>query len=153
MILFIAGSIYIPALFVSAPRYDFLYTTGYDYYDFRYEVQNSKLIKIPLPASPYPSFQTPAYQKKLYLHETGTNTNREISFEQAELFTLDTSLISPDGYEITYSSNGGGFFPFYISGSNNSGYYLTGHNLSKKINLGGTDFYTSQFTFLGWVKK
>lgn len=150
MVLFIGASIYLPTFFVSSPQYDFIYTTGYANYSDHYDVVNGKISKIP---PQYPANTPPSYGEKvrLYLHSTESNTNREILFEEAQTFRIITDRISPDGFEVIQSSGSSGFFPFFYS-SSRPGYYLNGHNVSRKISIGSSYSYYD-FQFLGWVQR
>ena len=49
MILFVAGSIYIPRLFAPEPKFNFVYSSGEDYYygslNNYYSVKNGKIVE------------------------------------------------------------------------------------------------------------
>ena len=155
MILFVAGSIYLPGLFIQ-PKFNFLYVSGDDYYyynQYQYSVQNGKLVRSEIQQPENRNYQPPG-EVKLYIYEVAKNESREISFEEAQNLNLDSNNISPDGFEVTYGICGDGFFPvFFWSERDYSTRYLKGHNVSKKLNLqlnGGS--YYNNFRFIGWIK-
>ncbi len=151
MILFVAGSIYLPGLFVK-PSYNFLYVTYRDYYYGQYySVQNSTLIKGDIyPNTNYGNQSLGVI--KLYIHDVKANTNKEISFEDAQKLTIDSNSISPDGFKIVYGkrSRNDIFFPY--SWNDKDSRYLEGHRVSKKLDLQLLDNSYNTFYFLGWIK-
>ena len=163
MILFVAVSIYLPRFFAPQPKIDFLYTDGGDYYYGgapQYVVQNGKLVKneVKIPdKGKYPYPPQPYVEPKLFVHNTAKNNNGEISFAEAQKLNLDSSVVSPDGFEVVYGSRGGGIFPFFFdSGTDYDAQYLKGHHVSKKLNVqSGGQRYGSpyNFRFLGWIKN
>lgn len=154
MILFVAGSIYLPGLFVQ-PKFNFLYVSGNDYYyynQYQYSVQNGKLVRS---ERQRPEGQTypPEREVKLYIHDVAKNESREISFEEAQNLNLDSNTKSPDKFEVVYGSRGDGFFPFFFwSERDYNTQYLKGHNVSKKLNLQLSGSYYNNFRFIGWIK-
>lgn len=154
MILFIAGSIYLPALFTQ-PKFDFLYANSDDYYyynQYQYAVQNGKLTRSETHNTSNPDYQPPR-EVRLYMYDVARNESREISFEAAQYLNLDSSIVSPDGFEVTYGSRGESFFPlFFWSDRDYSTRYLQGHNVSKKLNLQLSGSYYNNFRFIGWIK-
>jgi hypothetical protein len=152
MTLFVAGSIYLPGLFIE-PKFNFLYTSGYEYYNqYQYSVQNGELVRneIQRPEGQvYPS----GGEVKLYIHDVAKNESHEVSFEEAQNLNLNSNIKSPDGFEIVYGSRGDGFFPFFFwSERDYDTRYLKGRNVSKKLNfeLSGPFYYN--FRFIGWIK-
>lgn len=146
MILLVAASIYIPALFIK-PTYDFLYSAGEGYYNIGYYVvQNGLLTK--QPQSAYGTGAT-SIVPKFYIHDVQKNESREISFEETQSLKLDSSPKSPDGFEVSYGGSGDAFPFFFSSGSYT--HYLKGHNARKKLNLQLSETGYYQFRFLGWV--
>ena len=70
MILFVAGSIYLPGLFVQ-PKFNFLYAMGDDYYYGRhYSVQNGRLIKNEVE---YPEYVGNRTESSLYIYDVVKN--------------------------------------------------------------------------------
>ncbi|MDE2439283.1 MAG: hypothetical protein KGN01_07890 [Patescibacteria group bacterium] len=154
MILFVAASIYLPGLFVQ-PKYNFLYVSGDDYYyynQYQYSVQNGKLVRNEI-TRPEGQTYPPQRDVKLYVYDVAKNESKEISFAEAQNLNLDSSNVSPDGFEVTYGSRGDGFFPFFFySGTDYNNRYLKGHNVSKKLNLQLSGSYYNNFRFIGWIK-
>lgn len=151
MVLFIAGAIYLPAFF-SHPTTDFIYTTGYDYCGTQYFVQYQKIAKSENTCPNY--YPKPPQEYKLFLHKTKEDVSAQITFEQAEGYTINENSTSPEGYKIEYGSQSGGFFPFFMySGSDHNSIYLTNNGVSYKLNTVNTNGYSGQFKFLGWIVK
>jgi len=157
MILFVAGSIYLPGLFIK-PHFNFLYVSGNDsyyYYNngYQYSVQNDKLIKNEIRQLENQNYNPPRVESKLYIYDVAKNESREISFEEAQNLNLDSNNMSPDGFEVTYGSRGDGFFPFFFRSERDyNTRYLKGHNVSKKLNLQLSGSYYNNFRFIGWIK-
>ncbi len=156
MILFVAGSIYIPSLFAN-PQYDFLYAAGGDYYyaDREYVVENERLVKRDIPSLKPVGYELPRIAPKLYVHETAGNTNKEITFADAQALSLNSDTKSPDGFEVVSGNNrGGGIFPelFFGGGRGGDVRYLEGHGATQKLDLKENGSYWN-FRFLGWIKK
>ena len=150
MILFVAGSIYLPGLFIR-PGYNFLYVSGASNYGQPYSVANGKLVQNDVK---YPANYYPPAQPELFVYDSAKNQSQGISFADAQNLNLDPTAQSPDGFEVVSGSNGGGdYFPFDFGPSNyNDGWYLKGHNLDKKINVQTVGSYYN-LTFLGWIKN
>jgi hypothetical protein len=95
-------------------------------------------------------------EARLFLYDVLKNTDREISFEEAQKIKLDANAKSPDGYEVVYGSSEYGFFPFFFSGGYDyNSMYLKGHNTSKKLELqssSDTRYYYRSRRFLGWMR-
>lgn len=157
MILFVAGSIYLPSLFMKPPSINFLYSSvdSGDYYcgDVQqYSVQNSQLIKNESKQPEKGSYICD--EPKLFIQDVVKNKSKQISFDEAKKLSLDSNIISPDGFEVVYGSRGEGFFPFFFySGANYDTRYLKGHNISKKLNIQLNGAYPYSFHFLGWIKN
>ncbi len=155
MIVLVAASIYLPGLFSPAPKVNFLYVIGDDYYQGQqYTVENGKLTKREVK---YPEHYTPGVVR-LFIHDVATNQSREVSFAEAQQLPLDANAKSPDGFEVVYGSRGDGIFPlFFFHSEDYNTVYLKGHNTSKKLDLqapttGGYYYYNNRFRFLGWIK-
>jgi len=151
MILFVAGSIYLPGIFIK-PKYNFVYVSGYDYYHGRqYSVSNNILVKNQIT---YPDTYKPGVEPKLFLHDVRANQSNEISFEDAQKFDLDPSPVSKDGFEVVYGSRGEGVFPlFFFSDKDYNSRFIKGHNISNKLNVQLVGNYYNNFQFMGWVNK
>lgn len=154
LIIGVALSIYLPTLFIK-PQYNFLFSTGGDYY-YRneYTVEGDKLVKKPVAL---PKAVQDGKEPELYLYDVQKNISTKISLVDAQALSLDSNPMSPDGFELTYGSDGGGVFPFfYWSDRDYGSRFLKGHGVAKKINLpniASYDYYSGNFQFLGWIKK
>ena len=154
MIVLVAISIYVPALFAPAPRINFLYVTGDDYYQGpQYFVENGTLAKREVK---YPNHYTPGIAR-FFLHDVSANEDKELSFEETQKLKLDASAKSTDGYEVVYGNTEGGVFPLFFSNRTDyNAMYLKGHNTSKKLNLQSSDvsnpYYSRNRRFLGWIR-
>lgn len=152
MIILVAASIYLPGFFIK-PQYNFLYVNGDDsYYNERhqYSVQDGKLIRNEMKDS-----EGKAYTyARLFLYDVIKDKSREVTFEEAQNLGIDPSDVSPDGFEIAYGSHGSGIFPFFFySNTDYNTRYLTGHNISKKLNLQLIGSYYNSFRFIGWINQ
>lgn len=145
MIVFVAGSIYIPSLFVH-PRFDFIYTTDNTYDIVPFTVVNGKLTQQqPTCRNPCP---TPPAISTLYIHETVTDTNKVISLNDAHVLRLYDNSQSPDGFTVEQGSYNDGF-PFFFGGSSDyNNFYLKGGVASRKITLSTTQW---NFHLVGWI--
>lgn len=158
MIIFVAASIYLPGLFVQ-PKVNFLYSLGGDYYSkSKYYVLDDK---IALGQIAYPEkgntgrWVESRREPKLYFHDVVKNQNKEISFEEAQTLALDHNVKSPDGFEITRGEYSYSIFEILTTRGHSWGTrYITGHNVSKKLNIPDRDDsygYYGDFQFLGWA--
>jgi hypothetical protein len=155
MILFVAGSIYLPSFFVEPLKYNFLYTVDdYNLYidGQQYLVKDGKIIKneIIKPEDGSPIYENA--ESRLFIYDVVKNESKQISFEEAQKLNLDQNIESPDGFEVVYGSSGSGGFLFFYSG-NNYNLYIKGHNTSKKLNTQLGERYYYSFSFLGWIKN
>jgi hypothetical protein len=150
MILFVAGSIYLPGLFIQ-PKFNFLYATGENYYYNRhYSVQNGRLIKNEFD---YPEHYTGSRtEPRLYIHDIVKNESQEISFSEAQKLTLNSNSQSPDGFEIDCGRRTQGIFFIFVDLSRDcSTRFIKGHNTSKKLNIQRSGSSYGYFQFLGWI--
>lgn len=166
MILFVAGSIYLPGLFIQ-PKFNFLYASGDDYVYYtngqQYSVQNNKLVNNAIkqaengnhnPFQRYGTYTPPRNEAKLFVYDVVKNESRQVSFDEAQNLNLDSNGVSPDGFEVVYGSRGDGIFPFFFyAGTDYNARYLKGHNVSKKLNVQSSGPYNYNFRFLGWIKN
>jgi hypothetical protein len=149
MILFVAGSIYLPGLFVK-PKYNFVYLSGTNYGEPYFVSANGQLQKDNTTSTYYPNGY-PLDHAQIYFYDVANNQAKPISFDDAQKLSLDHSTESPDGFEITSGGGDGGMFPFFYESGDYSAEYLKGHNFSKKLNLQIQGSYYNDFTFLGWI--
>ncbi len=154
MIVLVAASIYLPAIFSPQPQFNFLYVTNDDYYKGRqYVIENGKLVKREVK---YPERYTPGIAR-LLVHNVVANASKEISFEEIQQLSLDPNSKSPDGWEVVYGNRDDSIFSPFSSGRRDyNSMYLRGHNTSKKLNLQiPTDsryYYRHRARFLGWIR-
>lgn len=153
MVLFIAGAIYLPSLFVNVepPNFNFMYMTNNSYGEYTYKVKNNKLTrkKIERKNNHYNSQNR---QVRFFIHNIKTHKNKELSFEEASAISINSNIESPDGFKIENGRRSYGLFPFYSRG-NYYTRYLTKDNYSEKIKLhtNSNNYYYS-FRFLGWLE-
>jgi hypothetical protein len=155
MIVLMAGAIYLPRLFVDVdpPRFDFLYTVGYPR-DVCYVVEDGRLLRnegtTDCRWTSYPGH--PPLQ--LFVHHVADNVSEQLSFEEASALKLDTSALSPDGFELTYGRKSELFFPMFSS-RDSSKRYLQKDGLTVKLDLemsaGLGNLHTLRF--LGWIEE
>ena len=154
MIVLVVISIYVPGLFAPAPRFNFIYVTGDDYYQGnQYVVENGRLAKHEIKT---PEHYTPGVTR-FFMHNVSSNTSKEISFEDAQQLHLDANITAPDGYEVVYGNAEYGFFPLFFSGGQDyNSMYLKGHYSSKKLNLqipaDRSYSYRDHARFIGWIR-
>lgn len=156
MVLFVAGSIYIPQRGIEPPTHDFIYTLR-NYSDgYEYSVgADGKMVRDKLPQENFPK-TTPAgvanAPTRFFRHDVQTNTSEELAFEAVASLRLDNTNTSPDGYELRRGGQGGGVFPFIFSEGNYDDQFLVKGNRSIKLKLKKiTDPYYSPFQFMGWI--
>lgn len=147
MILLVATSIYLPGLFTQ-PKYNFLYVTDENRFGGeQYFVEGGKLIREYRELEEYESTES---TPRLFIHDVVRDESREIPFEEAVQLRLDSDEKSPDGFSITYGSQGGSFLFWFGSYSDYDTQYIVGKGFSKKLDLENGSYY-SDFGFLGWV--
>ena len=175
LIIVVALSTFIPSRLLST-NYNFIYAScndsrNYYYYscnDFlakRYSVVDDKLVVNQInPTQDSDGDKIPDIQENysvhIFLHDTKSNTDKEVSLKEAQGLNLNDLLTSPDGVTVSsgyeYSYRGDDFFPFPFGGSSSSyGLYLTKGKSKQKLNLvnenNGYYYYPDNFHFLGWV--
>jgi len=152
MILFVAGIIYLPGLFIQ-PKFNFLYATEDYYFPSYYSVKNGRLIKNNKAYCPE-FYKRKCTEPRLYIYDITKNESKEISFSEAQRLTLNSNSRSPDGFEITCGRRTQSiFFIFVESSSDCSTRFIKGHNISKKLNLQLSKGRYGSFRFLGWIIK
>ena len=149
MIVLIATSIYLPAMFIK-PKTNLIYSIGGDYcYQNKYSVKNGKIIENEI-KKPEDNNACRNYREaRLFYYDVERNISREITFDEAARLVIDDSLKSPDGFEIVSGSYGSDIF--FFSGSSYYDKYLKKGAYSRRLNMiGPTSYY--DFKFIGWVK-
>lgn len=164
LVLIVAASIYIPSLFLKT-EHDFVYATcdaGRYYYgcegylNKKYTITNGRLEKNAIEESIDVSVikDVPTENDiRFFMHDTEKNESTEVSFQEAQSYSFDSRVTSPDGvsFKDTYD-RGVGVFPFFYDGS--SRYFaLSKGNAEKKLNLivDESSYYRNQLKFIGWV--
>ncbi|MFA5802542.1 MAG: hypothetical protein WC911_08725 [Thermoleophilia bacterium] len=150
MIVFVAAAIYLPGFFIH-PQYNFLYSTSSDYYGGQeFTIENGKLVKGEVKR---PDGQKTTGETKLFIHDVISEQNREVSLEEARSLELDPYHKSLDGFEVVHEGSGDSFLPFGHSSGDYCSRYLSGHNMSRKLELQlSSSSSCGNFRFIGWVK-
>lgn len=170
IVLFFLATV-VPKSFGTPPQYEMLFTTlKYEYenspvYLIDFKVVNNQLVaKIKKNDDKARNYNS----KKLMAYNAKTETVREITIDLAKAaedninevvlaetkhLKVDSSVVSPDGYQSEgsrYSSSGliGGLFG---GGNHNSGYRLKKGAVAYKVQTSQPDYYYSDFKFVGWV--
>lgn len=94
------------------------------------------------------------YDVKFFIHDTGENESRAVTFEEVQALNLSDLATAPDGISISQSRNRSvGIFPFFDSYTN-YGYFLKKGKREKEMHLiNNNDPYYSRdnIQFMGWV--
>ena len=170
IILFFVATV-IPKSMGTPPQYEMLFTTTkYDYqnkpeYVIDFNVKNQQLM-LNLKKNDEKNYNNAT--KILMAYDGKTETVREIKIDASKLtegnevlleetkkLSIDTAVISPDGYMLegpNYGGNGlvGGLFG---GGYRNTGYRLKKGGVGYKVPNMQPDYYYSQLQFIGWIAK
>lgn len=153
MVLFIAGAIYLPSLFINVdpPVYSFMYMSNSGRDGYNYQVKENRLSRTEIKRKNnyYNSNKTPV---RFFIHNIKTHKNKELSFEQAQAIELNPHIESPDGFQIENGRHRYGFFPFY-SRSNYNTRYITREGYAEKLKLHSNTRNYYNFRFLGWLTE
>ena len=144
-----AAGIYLPGLFIN-PSTDFVFRgRADDCYQDRHLVKDGKTIDGNL-NKPAEDITCRDYRRsRLYYYDTVRKLARELTAEEAAKLTVNTSLISPDGFQIVAGKHN--FFDtVFLGESSFFAQYLKKGIYSKKINLGPPSHY--EFKLIGWVR-
>jgi hypothetical protein len=148
MILFIAAMVYVPQLYIQ-PQYSFIYATNDNRYDeYGYRVEGDRIVYQPRISEDINHSYT---EPTLYVYDVETNRSRQITLEDAQLYRLDSSTESPDGFKVVRGGSGGDFI-FFFGGGYDPSHYLVGQGVSKKLNIDESSNYWD-FHLVGWIKK
>ena len=141
------------------PQYDFLYSFdsnayyGYDGYKDTYAVENGAIVLKALAVAQNQTYKGDA--PTLYLYDVKTNSSHEVSFNDAQGYSLDTGPSSPDGYMIKYEYENGGVLDLFGSSGNDGGYFVEKGDAKKRL-PGIADAnninYQGDFNLIGWIK-
>lgn len=137
MILFVAGSIYLPKMFITPPQYDFVYTFGSAF-------KENAIVAEP---NDYMDFSN---YKEYFVYDVEEETSTKISPKEFFKLELASGFESPDGFEVMRGGDGGMF-----GGGNYDKWFIKGHGVSYKLNINfdyGYSYYYD-FRFIGWIIK
>ncbi len=170
IVLFFVATV-IPKSMGTPPQYEMLFTTTkYDYqnkpeYVIDFNVKNQQLM-VNSKKNDEKNYNNAT--KILMAYDGKTETVREIKIDASKLtegnevlleetknLSVDTAVISPDGYTLegpNYGGNGlvGGLFG---GGYRNTGYRLKKGGVGYKVPNMQPDYYYSQLQFIGWLAK
>jgi len=175
MILFVAGSVYLPGLFTKSPKYNFVYSLNIDnrylYHDYgstvfknSYVITDGKLTKVPIILQGEITPEQAKIQRvvedapPLYIYDVASNVAKKISFELARGLSIDDGPTSPDGFYLTYSSSNNGIFDLFGSSNNHRGWVLTRGAKSVKVrsldinDYNGYYYGYNNIKLIGWIK-
>lgn len=155
MMLFVAGSIYLPRLWAPKPQYSFVYmandtTKGYIIPEYAVSVVDGHVVKeftkqdVALPVDANQRYAEP----HLYIYDATTGESAGITFDEAQKLKLDDRKKSPDGFEVSQGGGYGG--PF--GGGSEPALYIAGHSVSQKLDLRGVN-NVYDFEFVGWITQ
>lgn len=165
LILIVAGSVYLPNLFLKT-EYDFIYAAcnTSSYYDCqneipqRFGVEDGKVIFTPpskLPEREQWSIDEVS-DVRFFFHDTEKNESREITFKDVSRYSLSPLVTSPDGVTFGRGWDNNDDFFFMMSGRSNYEYTLSKGRSRSKLYLVNNDndyYYNRSIHFLGWVLK
>lgn len=161
----------IPKSLGTPPQYEMLFTTTkYDYqtkpeYVLDFNIKNQQLM---VKAKKYDEKNNNNMSKLLMAYDGKTETVREIKIDESKLtegnevlleetksMSIDTGIISPDGFTLegpNYGGSGlmGGLFG---GGYRNGGYRIKKGGVGYKIPTLQPDYYYNQVQFVGWLVK
>ncbi|WP_036302588.1 hypothetical protein [Methylotenera sp. L2L1] len=174
LILIFFASTVIPKLMSPPPQYEMLFTTKqYDYqnktdYLINFSVKNQKLmVKVNKNENKDRSYDL----TRLMAYDAKADTVREITvdiskaiataadgavvLQETENMTIDTAMVSPDGYRLDGPHYGGGGMVggLFGGGYRDSGFRLRKGSIGYKIPHTQQHYYYNQVQFVGWVIK
>ncbi len=156
LILAISIVIFTPSLLVN-PKHNFIYTTSSAYYPYNYEyrntykVENDRLVLEAVP--PRENITQTKDLPTLYVYDVRSDSAHQITFEEAQDYSIDLGPSSPDGYTLIYQYGNNGIFELLGSGNDNRGYFISRSNGKRKLNgLAGDGWNSSNFKLIGWIK-
>lgn len=135
----VVAVVYIPRLFAH-PHYDFLYCQGYEC-QANYSIDSAGKLS---PTKDKRAYINPSLG--LYYYNVAHDSSRRISVSDTEVYRINTSTKSPDGYTFSEQSSDGGFL---FWGDYNSNAVLKNGAKIKPLNLNIT---TEDDYFIGWIQ-
>lgn len=155
MVLFVAGSIYLPMRNTEAPRYDFIYALR-NYSDgYAYLVVDGSLVADVIDREGAAKAVPPGVASaptRFFRHVVAENTSQELALADVQKLKLDNTTTSPDGYALVRGGQGGGVFPFFLFEGNYGDQYLVKNTASFKMNIKEiSEPYFAPTQLIGWV--
>ncbi len=147
-IIIIAIVVYLPTNFVN-PKHNFVYL------DQSYGSYLTDIVVVEDKITSVPSGSVDMYAKKspkIYLYDFSKNASYEITLEEAKQLSVTKGPASPDGYSIERNYNHSGIFEIFGSYEDNSGYFITSPEGSKRKLTGIQGEYYYELNIIGWVK-
>lgn len=172
IMIFIFGlATFIPGFFVEAPKYDLLFSLGYNDYNkpkLVFNIVQGKL-KTQLVCDKYCSASDMQNNTKLYIYDAKLKKSHEIqlslpnipskeksftlevSIPQVNNLKIDPAVEAPDGYVYNSGSDTSGLISdlFFRSSYNQPTIAKKGNNIEIMPNLKNFDYYNIKF--IGWV--
>lgn len=155
MIVLVAVSIYLPAMFIK-PQTDFIYIVEGDFYcgGTTYLTQMGRVVETQVKTNTNNKICNEQYRVKsntrLFYYDVKEDVSQEISYEKAAGFMIDDMTRSADGFEVVSGSYGGDIFSF--GGGDYYSRYRKKGSYSRRINAVVGQSHSYKFKFLGWVK-
>ncbi len=166
MVGLIAAAVLLPGQSLN-PQTDFIYAVGpYPTYSTRIGnqiTQHELSVKDGILTDSPTSYTAPAdrYEyppekvsgPRFFLHRTASDTNEEISIEDAKKFKISTEKKSPEGLTVSFGQRSYGVFPFFGDGDNDRDHaYLSNEYASKEVSLiSDVSLNMYSFQLVGWV--
>ncbi|MFC1553478.1 hypothetical protein ACFL7D_02480 [candidate division KSB1 bacterium] len=153
LIIAVILSVYLPGDDV-LPEYDFIYSAGRPEQAIqqRYTVEKGKITKNEVLLSGDFRYIP---EVSLYYYDVSDDSSNVITLNETQTAAIDTSLVSPDGFEVIFGNIGRDAPPILLdTGSDSVTVYFKGHGRSQKLNIDlRVDRRRYYFKFLGWVIK
>lgn len=155
-IIIIAVVVYLPTNFVN-PKHNFIYKEqSYDSFRNDVVIVGDKLTLAPTNIAEKAMVADPYYvvkdYPKLYMYDFSKSASYEITLEEAKELSVVKGPSSPDGYSIERNNNHSGIFEIFGSYEDNSGYFITSPDGSKRKLTGIQGEYYYDLNIIGWVK-
>lgn len=152
LIIAVAILAYLPYL-NAEPMYDFVYVVDEQRYNRNtpectlYQVTDGSFSIVAKDVKQYPHDLCLSSAPTFYRHDVSENESRAISFEMLEKLELDSTGISPDGYQFVQDRSYVGLF----GGRSEYKWYLQKKSVRLKQYVAFGDYYRSGSHFVGWI--
>ncbi len=148
-VVLVLGIVYLPRLLLQ-PEYNFLYVANSYPVGPQYFVKDQGLLKIQEEYGHNSLWEVP----KLYVYDTRNDKSKEVSYEEAMKFKLDSSNTAPDGYKIIRRKEGeSGSRSIFSYERSVISHYIRGKGLFKRLKLQGQSRFFDLVYFVGWIKS